>query len=92
MSTSLDTQDAESSADQTTKPKEDLLTKMLDAFWCLENNSKTMTSKYRMVTVAKLLADEIRSWAPDPGQAKICHLAINETADRLIRETTPPNQ
>lgn len=88
MSTSLDTQDAPSSADQSTSKDEDLLTRMLDAFWCLENNSKTMTSKYRMVAVAKLLADEIRSWAPDKGQAKICHLAITEVADRLIRDTT----
>jgi hypothetical protein len=28
----------------------------------------------------------IRTWAPDPGQARICHLAINEIADRLLRE------
>lgn len=92
MSTSLDTQDAPSSADRSTSNQQDLLEQMLDAFWCLENNSKTMTSKYRMVAVAKLLADTIRSWAPDPGQAKICHLAITEVADRLIRETTPKAQ
>lgn len=61
---------------------------MLDAFWSVENNSLTMTSKYRMAAVAKMLADEIRSWAPDPGHARICYLAINETADRLIRDTT----
>jgi hypothetical protein len=47
-----------------------------------------MHSKKRMVAVLELLAAEIRGWAPDPGQARICYLAINEVADRLIRETT----
>ena len=79
-----------SSSDQntTTKPVEPLITRLLDAFWCLENNSLTMTSDQRMVPVVRLLAEEIRSWAPDKGQAKICHLAITEVADRLIREVS----
>lgn len=47
-----------------------------------------MHSKQRMVAVLELLAAEIRGWAPDPGQARICYLAINEVADRLIREST----
>ena len=64
----------------------DLLTRMLDAFWCLKNNSMTMTSKLRMIAVLELLSQEIRSWAPDQGQARICYLAINEVADRLLRE------
>ena len=84
MSTSSDTQDAQSSVDQ--KAKMDLLTRMLDAFWCLKNNSMTMTSKLRMIAVLELLSQEIRSWAPDQGQARICYLAINEVADRLLRE------
>lgn len=88
MSTSSDTQDAPSSADQSTPIKEDLLTCLTDAFWCDRNNSLTMFSKQRMVAVLELLAAEIRSWAPDPGQARICYLAINEVADRLIREST----
>jgi hypothetical protein len=41
-----------------------------------------------MVAVLDVLAAEIRSWAPDQGQARICYLAINEVADRLIREST----
>lgn len=61
---------------------------MLDAFWCLKNNSMTMTSKYRMVAVAELLAEEIRSWAPDQGQARMVHMAINDVADRLLRDAT----
>jgi hypothetical protein len=40
----------------------------------------------RMKAVVFELSKRIRSWAPDPGQAKICHLAINEVADRLSRE------
>ncbi|NBS71564.1 hypothetical protein EBT31_22030 [bacterium] len=59
---------------------------MLDAYWCLKNNHLTMTSKVRLIPVVEMLAEEIRSWAPDPGQARICHLAINEVADRLLRE------
>ena len=47
-----------------------------------------MHSKKRMVAVLELLAAEIRNWAPDQGQARICYLAINEVADRLIREST----
>jgi hypothetical protein len=33
------------------------------------------------------ISQRIRTWAPDEGQARICFLAINEVADRLIRET-----
>jgi hypothetical protein len=40
-----------------------------------------------MQGVIQLLADEVRTWAPDKGQAKICHLAINEVADRLLRDS-----
>jgi hypothetical protein len=40
----------------------------------------------RMKEVIREISDVIRTWAPDPGQARICFLAINEVADRLIRE------
>ena len=80
-------QDAQFSSDQNpTEKQDDLLVEMLDSFWCLKNNSMTMTSKYRMVSVAQLLANKIRTWAPPKEQARICHLAINEVADRLLRE------
>jgi hypothetical protein len=42
----------------------------------------------RMKEVIREIAKTIRTWAPDEGQARICHLAINEVADRLIREIT----
>lgn len=84
MSTSSDTQDAQSSAALNTK--EDLLMRMLDAFWAVKNNSLTMTSKQRMITVLELLSEEIRGWAPDKEQTRICHLAVTEVADRLLRE------
>ena len=42
--------------------------------------------KRRMKEVIREIANTIRTWAPDLGQARICHLAINEVADRLIRE------
>jgi len=42
----------------------------------------------RMKEVIREIANIIRTWAPDPGQARICHLAINEVADRMIREIT----
>ena len=44
--------------------------------------------KRRMKEVIREIANTIRSWAPDAGQARICHLAINEVADRMIREIT----
>ncbi len=74
--------------DQSTTSKEGLLTCLTNAYWCDRNNSLTMHSRQRMVAVLDVLAAEIRSWAPDQGQARICYLAINEVADRLIREST----
>ena len=44
-----------------------------------------------MHAVVHRLSEKIRTWAPDPGQAKICHLAINEVADRLLREMEENN-
>jgi len=40
----------------------------------------------RMKAVVLELSKRIRTWAPDKGQARICHLAINEISDRLERE------
>jgi len=44
--------------------------------------------KRRMKEVIREIANIIRTWAPDPSRARICHLAINEVADRMIREIT----
>jgi hypothetical protein len=40
----------------------------------------------RMKEVIREIANTIRTWAPDPGQARMIHLAINDVADRLIYE------
>ena len=42
----------------------------------------------RMKEVIREISNVIRTWAPDKGQARICHLAINEVADRLVREVS----
>jgi hypothetical protein len=65
-----------------------LVDRCLAAFTFLKpGDCITQTREDSMKKVLRLLAAEIRTWAPDPGQARICHLAINEVADRLIRET-----
>jgi hypothetical protein len=62
---------------------ENLPLRMLDAFWCLTNNSMVITSPDRMRAVLRLLADEIETWAPSYLESKICHLAVTEVAHRL---------
>ena len=47
----------------------------------------SIDDRRRMKVVVHELGQIIRSWAPDEGQARICYLAINEVADRLLRET-----
>lgn len=44
------------------------------------------TDSERMAAVISMLSEEIRHWAPAVEQARICNLAINEVADRLLRE------
>ena len=65
---------------------ETLPLRMLDAFWCLANNSMTITSSDRMREVLRLLANEVETWAPSYTDAKICHLAVMEIAERLRAE------
>jgi hypothetical protein len=60
--------------------------RMLDAFWCLTNNSMTITSPERMREVLRMLANEVETWAPSYSDAKICHLAVMEVAQRLRAE------
>ena len=59
---------------------------MLDAFWCLRNNSLIITSPDRMREVLRLLATEIETWAPPLTESKICHLAVVGVAQRLRAE------
>ena len=60
--------------------------RMLDAFWCLTNNSMTITSPDRMREVLRILANEVETWAPSYLESKICHLAVMEVAQRLRAE------
>jgi hypothetical protein len=60
--------------------------RMLDAFWCLTNNSMTITSPDRMREVLRLVANEVETWAPPYSERKICHLAVVEIAQRLRAE------
>ena len=60
--------------------------RMLDAFWCLTNNSMTITSPDRMREVLRLVANEVETWAPPYTEHKICHLAVVEIAQRLRAE------
>jgi hypothetical protein len=60
--------------------------RMLDAFWCLTNNSMTITSPDRMREVLRLVANEVETWAPSYLESKICHLAVMEVAQRLRAE------
>ena len=65
---------------------ETLPLRMLDAFWCLTNNSMAITSADRMREVLRLLAREVETWAPPYTEQKICHLAVTEIAQRLRAE------
>ena len=62
-----------------------LIDSLTQLYWSLGEYS--IDDKRRMKAVMLELAQEIRTWAPDEGQARICYLAINEVADRLVRET-----
>lgn len=61
-----------------------LIDSLSELYWSLGEYS--IDDKRRMKAVVSELSQVIRSWAPDEGQARICHLAINEVADRLTRE------
>jgi hypothetical protein len=61
-----------------------LLDDLTQLYWALGEYG--IDDPRRMKAVVFELSERIRSWAPDPGQAKICHLAINEVADRLLRD------
>lgn len=62
-----------------------LLDNLIQLYWSLGEYS--IDDKRRMKAVLLELAQEIRTWAPDEGQARICYLAINEVADRIVRES-----
>ncbi len=62
-----------------------LLDNLIQLYWSLGEYS--IDDKRRMKAVLLELAQEIRTWAPDEGQARICYLAINEVADCIVRES-----
>jgi hypothetical protein len=65
-------------------PMTNLLDSLSELYWSLGEYS--IDDRRRMKAVIHELSQTIRSWAPDEGQARICYLAINEVADRLVRE------
>jgi len=67
------------------KFSDDLTGRCLAAYW-MDRNA-LIDDASRIQAVAQVMAEEIRKWAPTKEQARICHLAINEVADRLLRDT-----
>lgn len=61
-----------------------LLDKSTELYWSFGEYG--IDDRRRMKAVLYEIAAEIRTWAPRKEEAKICYLAINEIADRIIRE------
>jgi hypothetical protein len=57
----------------------------LKVYW--ELGEYSIDDTRRMQAVIKELAGIVRTWAPRAEEARICHLAINEVADRLLRDS-----
>ncbi len=66
---------------------DDLVGRCMAAYW--QDKQALIDDRCRMAAVFEVISQEVRTWAPDKGQARICYLAINEVADRLIRDTQP---
>lgn len=66
-----------------------LLDNLTQLYWSLGEYS--IDDRRRMKAVVHEISQMIRTWAPSSEQARICHLAINEVADRLLRETEDAN-
>lgn len=71
---------------------ETLVDRCVQAYWTEKLATRGIHSRDRMAKVFEMLADEIKGWAPPEEQARICHLAITEVADRLKREARPETQ
>lgn len=61
-----------------------LLDNLTELYWDL--GEYAIDDRRRMKAVVMEVSQIIRTWAPAEEQARICYLAINEVADRLIRE------
>lgn len=57
----------------------------MKAYW--HDRHALIDGHVRMAAVMQELAEVIRTWAPGKGQARLCHMAINDVADRLIHES-----
>jgi hypothetical protein len=57
----------------------------LKVYW--ELGEYSIDDTRRMKAVIKLLSGRIRTWAPTVEQARICHMAVNEVADRMLRDS-----
>ena len=63
----------------------DLLDRCLHVFW--SDGDLGINARKRMQSVVFEIAGTIRTWAPPEERARICHLAVTEVADRLLRES-----
>ena len=61
-----------------------LITELTELYWALGEYS--IDDERRMKAVVREIAQVIRTWAPEESRLRICHLAINEVADRLLKE------
>ncbi|MFZ9568895.1 MAG: hypothetical protein ACO28M_03515 [Vulcanococcus sp.] len=62
---------------------------LISAYWA--DAELAIDDTRRIQAVVHKISQMIRTWAPAKEQAKICHLAINEVADRLLREMEEEN-
>jgi hypothetical protein len=63
-----------------------LIKRLTELYWALGEYS--IDDERRMKAVVREIAQEIRAWAPPESRLRICHLAINGVADRLLTECT----
>ena len=61
-----------------------LIKELTELYWALGEYS--IDDDRRMKAVVREIAQVIRTWAPPEPRARICHLAINGVADRLLNE------
>jgi hypothetical protein len=62
-----------------------LLDSCIEVYQSLE--AYDVDERRRMAAVIREIASAIRAMAPPEDRARICHLAVNEVADHLIKET-----
>ena len=63
----------------------DLLDRCLYVYW--GDGDLGIGARQRMQAVIFEIAGTVRAWAPPEARLRICHLAVTEVADRLLRES-----